>query len=109
MAALVVTSHREDETAALAAVESRTAARAEVDRKAPRRVRPRRSLSPARANRLRSVPSGQRSRRPRLVELEPLEVAEYDRQAEHTWQILDLGVEPQSVFPGDHRLIGHTD
>ena len=63
MAALVVTSHREDETAALAAVESRTAARAEVDRKAPRRREATAELIPRRANRLRSVPSGQRSRR----------------------------------------------
>ncbi len=61
-AARVVMSHRGDETDAEAGADPRSEARAAAGRTTPRRVSPRRSLSLARASRLRSVPSGQPSR-----------------------------------------------
>ena len=62
IAARVVLSHRRDETDAEADLELSAATRPAPDSATPRRVKLRRSLSHARANRLRTVPAGHRSR-----------------------------------------------
>ncbi len=74
--------------------------------RSPRRVRPRRSFSRARANRLRSVPTGHRSRCRRLVEGEALEVAEHHRQAEGAWQSVDLAVQRLGLFAIEEDPVG---
>jgi hypothetical protein len=63
IAALVVAARSVVETPADADMPVRVTASAAPDTTTPRRVSPRRSLSRARANRLRTVPGGQRSRR----------------------------------------------
>ena len=62
IAARVVMSHREDETDAEADREASADTIVAAGKAAPRRVSPRRSLSHARANRLRTVPAGHRRR-----------------------------------------------
>ena len=78
-AARAVRLHNGAEMDAQAAFESRAAASAAADKTTPRRVNPRRSLSHARANRLRTVPAGHLSRSAASSGVRPFEIAEHDR------------------------------
>ena len=63
----------------------------------------------ARASRLRTVPAGQSEPAGRLVEGQPLEVAEHDRQPERLRQAVDLVVQGLGLLAADRRLLGRLD
>ena len=72
---------------------ARTAASAVAESTIPRRARPRRSFSLARASRLWTRPGRAAEPPGGLVEREALEVAEHDRQPERRGQAVDLVVQ----------------
>ena len=82
------------------------AAMAALDSANPRRVSPRRSLSRARARRLRSGADGPSQALRRLVEGQTLEVAEHHRQAEGPWQAIDLPVQGLGLLAVEEDPIG---